>query len=179
MLGIMFTEFMEMVEREYGPDRLDDVLDEAGTQDDGAFTAVGDYDHGELVRMVLALARQTGTPVPELLRAFGHHLVPSLGGLHPEFFERAGSAFRMFETLDSVIHREVVKLYPRAVPPRVIAEPIDPDAIRLRYRSDRAMGDLALGLIEGCCRHFGESVTIERERDGDAEVFTVQRTGTG
>ena len=177
MLGMMFTEFMEMVERDFGPDRLDDVLEEAGTRDDGAFTAVGDYDHEELVRMVLALSRQTDRAVPDLLRAFGHHLMPTLSGRHPEFFDEAGCAFRVFENLDRVIHREVAKIYPRAVPPRISAERLGDGAMRLHYRSERAMGDLALGLIEGCCRHFGESVEIDREATGDGEVFVVRRAG--
>ncbi len=38
----------------------------------------------------------------------------------------------------------------------------------LVYRSPRRMGDLAVGLIEGCALHFGEVVAIDRVVDGDS-----------
>ncbi|MDW1810083.1 heme NO-binding domain-containing protein, partial [Vibrio sp. Vb2362] len=43
MKGIIFTEFMELVEEKFGLDVLDQVLDLSN--DEGVYTAVGSYDH--------------------------------------------------------------------------------------------------------------------------------------
>ena len=41
MLGIVFTEFIEMVEETFGADMADDIIDDADIESAGAFTSVG------------------------------------------------------------------------------------------------------------------------------------------
>lgn len=74
MKGVVFTEFMELVETRMGLEMLDRVITEADLPNDGAYTSVGTYDHAELVRLVQALSNASGMSVPQLIHLFGEHL---------------------------------------------------------------------------------------------------------
>ena len=52
MKGIIFTEFLEMVETEYGMDMVDRLIDSSKIASQGAYTSVGTYDHRELIHLV-------------------------------------------------------------------------------------------------------------------------------
>ena len=43
MLGIVFTEFFDLVDEAFGEEILDDIIDMANLSNDGAYTAVGRY----------------------------------------------------------------------------------------------------------------------------------------
>jgi hypothetical protein len=67
MKGVVFTEFMELVESRMGPDMLDRIITDAELPNDGAYTSVGTYYHAGLVRMVQALSNASGLSVPSLI----------------------------------------------------------------------------------------------------------------
>jgi len=174
MKGIVFTEFLDMVETTISADMVDDVIEAARIPSGGAYTAVGTYDHKEMVSLVGALAEFSGQPVPALLQQFGRHLFGRFVVLYPVFFEGVGSAMEFLSRVESVIHMEVLKLYPDAELPRFEAHWTGPGVLSLVYRSPRHMGDLAHGLIEGCVAHFGQPVSIARQMLPDgAEEFTL------
>ena len=58
MKGLVFREFANMVEREFGQDAFDDLVDECDLPSGGAYTTVGDYDHQEMLDLVTALVRK-------------------------------------------------------------------------------------------------------------------------
>jgi len=64
MKGIVFNEFIEMVEDKFGEDMVDDIIDESDLPSGGAYTTVGTYDHGELVTMVVKLSEFQGWQSP-------------------------------------------------------------------------------------------------------------------
>ncbi len=176
MKGIVFTEFLDMVETTISADAVDDVIEAARIPSGGAYTAVGTYDHKEMVSLVGALSEYSGQPMPDLLHQFGRHLFGRFVALYPVFFEGVEDALEFLARVEGVIHEEVLKLYPDAELPRFEARWTGPGALTLVYRSPRHMGDLAHGLIEGCVAHFGDPVSIRRQRLPDgAEEFLLAR----
>jgi hypothetical protein len=179
MKGIVFTEFLEMVETRFDPAMVDRIIVAAQIPSGGAYTAVGTYDHGELWSLVAALSKTTETPVPELFRAFGQHLFGRFVTGFPHFFPGATSAFDFLGNLNGMIHVEVRKLYPDAELPRF--EVLERTASRmvLVYQSARHFADLAEGLIIGCAEHFRERLTVRRENlatePGNRVRFTLER----
>lgn len=172
MKGVVFTEFFGMVEAAFSADMVDDLIDATEPPSGGAYTAVGTYDHTEIVAMVAELSRRTGTPIPDLLRAFGRHLFGRFHALYPVFFEGMDSTLAFLDSIEQVIHAEVRKLHPDAELPRFETEHRDDERMVLVYRSPRHMEDLAAGLIDGCAAHFGDTVEVVREhRDGGAVAF--------
>lgn len=176
MKGMIFTEFMEMVENTWSLDMVDKLIDRAGVG--GAYTAVGTYPHQEMLALVDALSQETGTPVPELVRAFGKHLFGRFALAYPRFFRGVENSLDFLSGIEDAIHAEVRKLYPDADLPGFEVERI-PDGLVMTYYSSHPYADLAHGLIEGCARHFGEEIRVDRkaprEGSGAQTQFIVKR----
>jgi hypothetical protein len=181
MKGIVFTEFLEMVEAQYSPALADRIVCAASLPSGGAYTAVGTYDHGEMWSLVIELGKATGTPVPRLMHAFGEHLFQRFTVVYPKLFESVSSAFDFLQGLETVIHSEVRKLYPDAELPRFDVAERSAQRMVMVYRSSRHFADLAEGLLRGCARHFDEPIEIGREDlpadRGSAARFTLTRSG--
>jgi hypothetical protein len=161
--GFIFTEFVELIEQQFGEELADRLLDSTSLASGGAYTAVDNYDHEELVRLVAKLSDLVDVPVADLLQSFGVQLFEFLARSHSTVMTNIGDPFDLFDQLESHIHAEVRKLYPNAEVPFFDTERTDSQSMRLSYRSSRAMPDLAEGLIMGACRHFDRGVEIRRE----------------
>ncbi|CAH1194109.1 HNOB domain-containing protein [Candidatus Nitrotoga sp. BS] len=162
MKGVVFTEFMEMVESRMGLDMLDRIITEAELPNDGAYTSVGTYDHAEMVRLVTALSNATGLSTPQLIFIFGEQLFQRFSVSYPVLFSDVQNAFDFLSRIDGVIHVEVRKLYPDAELPKLECERPSPNELTILYSSPRGFGDLAAGLIAGCIKHFGEQISVSR-----------------
>ena len=86
MKGIVFTEFLELVGRKYGVEMMDLFIEASDLPSGGAYTAVGTYDHGEMLALVQNLSTAIRVPVPELLKTYGQHLFARFSVRYPKFF---------------------------------------------------------------------------------------------
>lgn len=155
MMGMVFTEFIEMIEARHSFDVADAVLTKAGSS--GEFTSVGEYPDAEFGRLLHALSEHTGTSEGDLLYAFGRHLFGQFRDHFPAFFEGHEDAFAFLAGLESRVHTEVRKLYAAARTPYFELHP-PVDGVRvLEYRSERGLWRFAQGLLEATLEHFGRS----------------------
>lgn len=163
MKGIVFTEFMDMLDAQHSPRLVEEILDHVELASGGAYTSVGTYDPSEMIALVGEASAQTGIPVPDLLRTFGHHLFGRFVTLFPVFFEGVTSSFDFLPTVDSFVHLEVLKLYPDAELPTFGTDFSTPGSLRMTYRSSRNLPDLAHGLLEAAVKHFDDGLVIHRQ----------------
>ncbi|MDQ3583143.1 MAG: heme NO-binding domain-containing protein [Pseudomonadota bacterium] len=163
MKGVVFTEFLEMVEERFSPEIADRIIDASDLPSGGVYTSIGTYDHTEMVQLVSQLSTITGTTVPILVHTFGKYLFSRFVALYPQFFAGVESAFPFLERIDGYIHVEVLKLYPDAELPRFECDTSETGRLTMIYRSTRGFADLAEGLMQGCIDHYGENITIQRE----------------
>lgn len=163
MKGIVFTEFLEMVEDQFGFTTADQIVTNADLPSGGVYTAVGTYSHTEMVNLVINLSKETELAVPDLLKAFGKHLFGRFAEGYGHFFEGVHSTFEFLSRIENYIHIEVRKLYPDAELPSFDTTLLSEKHLQMIYRSERGFADFAEGLILGCIQHFGESMEIQRE----------------
>ncbi len=180
MKGIVFTKFLEMVEESYSVDFAEQMIEAVDLPSGGAYTAVGTYDHTEMVSLLVQLSKMTGRTVPDLLNAYGKYLFGQFAKLYPGFFEGVDSSIAFVARIEDVIHVEVKKLYPDAELPKFDVIEHTPDCLKILYKSDRHLGDLAEGLIDSCIAHFGERETVSLKREnltdpGAPVCFTLTR----
>lgn len=76
MKGIIFTEFLELVEDKFGLDLLEEVLEMS--DDEGIYTSVGSYDHKDLVKLIINLSKKTDIDAASLQRVFGQSVFKNL-----------------------------------------------------------------------------------------------------
>ncbi len=175
MKGMVFTEFFSLVETAFGEDMLDDIIDDANLPNGGAYTAVGTYNHMELVAMVIALSTRSEIPVPDLVKTFGTYLFGRFVALYPNFFDNVTDSFVFLSGIENIIHAEVLKLYPDANLPKFDVQ-IEGDELVMIYHSNRHFADLAEGLIIGASQHFDEDFKIVKaDLDENSTEFRIVR----
>jgi len=177
MKGIVFTEFLELVENEFGLEVVQQIIDECELDTEGVYTSVGVYSHKDMFKMVGKLSEIKGIPVPALLTVFGEYFFNTLKDKYPIFVEKP-NLFSFLKSIDQYIHPEVLKLYPEAELPRFDAEIKSDNEMILNYMSSRKMSDLAIGLIKGAANHFKENVDVVKigeENDGQKVLLKVNK----
>jgi len=178
MKGVVFTEFIEMLEKAHGFAFTNDVIEGADLASEGVYTAVGTYPASEMVSLVQTLSQKTDTEIPALLKTFGRHLFQSFLGYYPQFMENFDNSFDFLHTVDNHIHVEVKKLYPDAELPRFETKNLENGDMEMIYTSERKMADLAEGLLEAAMEHWNETGTIAKSNlneDGSKVLFTIRR----
>ncbi len=178
MKGVVFTEFLEMVEDTFGYEMVDEIISNSDLESNGVYTSIGTYDHKEMFSLVSSLSKKTEIPVHTLLKKYAHHLGDFFHGNYNAFYARAANLFEFLESIENFIHVEVKKLYPDAELPTFETRKIDHDNIEMIYKSTRKMSDLAYGLIEKSSTHFKEPIEIKKENieeDGSVVRFLISR----
>lgn len=171
MKGIVFNEFLDMVEAVHGFEVVDRVLERAELESGGAYTAVGTYDHKEMINLVVSLSQITGVSIDTLLEQYGSHLFNTLMIVYGDASPRFKNSFDLLSSVDSIIHTEVLKLYPDAQLPKFNVLKHNPDELVLLYVSERPFSALAKGLILGCAKHFNETLSVELEVVNDESPY--------
>ena len=178
MKGIVFTEFLAMVEEKFGYATVDKIIEESKLPNDGAYSAVGTYNHGELVNLIVALHKESGIPIPDLIRTYGNYFFNVLQSNYGEFINRVPTLFDFLASIHGYIHVEVKKLYPDAeLPDFEIIEKTDQKMV-MKYTSVRKLSDFAEGLLEKAAAHFNENVVITKSllnEDGSEVLFEISK----
>ena len=157
MKGIVFREFMEMVESTFGDEMTEKMVEENDLESNGVYTAVGTYDHQELVAMAITLSNETGLPVNALVEAFGNYLFGRFLELFPIFFNHETS-FEFLDTIHDVVHVQErgiksCQFVSRSNASKSVAHFVskiedDGRTLHFEYHSPRHFADLAVGLNE-------------------------------
>ena len=169
MKGVIFAEFQDLVETAFGLEVYDDLVTNCELPSGGAYTAVGTYDHKEILAMVTRLSETTDKPIDALVRAFGTHLFAGFVERYPIFFEDVHGTIEFLSQVDSHIHVEVRKLYPDAELPRFTIEEIGEQLYEMHYYSVRPFADVAEGLIQATADYYEEEIRIDRVDMNDSE----------
>ena len=179
MKGLVFTEFLDMVEARFGLAIKFKVLDGAQLAHGGSYTAVGNYPHGEMMRLVAQLSESSGLPQEALLQAFGEYMFGLFTRRYGHFFAEADSAIEFLRHIEDYIHVEVRKLYPDAELPTFSYPSAPAGTLIMEYRSPRPLAAFAEGLIRATITHFQQPVQLtvqplEGAPPGTAARFTLQ-----
>ena len=163
MKGIVFTEFLEMVEDRFSVEVAEEIMEITELPSGGSYTSLGTYSHAEILNLVVSLSKVSGAKVEDLVMAFGEYLFGRFAAVHPDFFESMDSCLDFMMKVESYIHIEVQKLYPEATPPKLSCDRISDTEMTLHYASHRPFAGLAKGLIRGCAAHFNEELEVTQE----------------
>jgi len=176
MKGIVFNLLEQVVQREYGEDAWDALLDSASAS--GVYTSLGTYPDDEVGRLVQAAATMLGQPPQAILRWFGRKAMPILADRFPAFFDPHTHTRDFVLTLNDIVHPEVRKLYPGALCPVFDFNDEDAGVLQMRYHSHRKLCALAHGFVEGAADHYGETAIVTEPtcmHRGDEACLIVMR----
>jgi len=163
MKGIVFVEFIEMVENDFSIEMGDRLIEMSDLPSNGIYTSVGTYNPQEMITLVGNLSSLIGTPVKDLLESFGRYLFKRFAENYPDFFKGISSSIDFLSKVDSYIHMEVRKLYQDTELPSFECTLSESGQLHMIYQSKRNLSDLAEGLIHGCIEYYGEQLEVKRK----------------
>lgn len=73
MKGIVFTEFLDLVEDKFGLEMVDRIITASTLKSDGVYTAVGTYSFSEMLQLLEHLSENTGISIDNLLLVYAEH----------------------------------------------------------------------------------------------------------
>ena len=121
MKGIVFTEFLELVESKFGLETVNEIIEKSELKSNGAYTAIGTYDFAEMLSLISNLSEKTKITIHDLLYTYGLHFFKVLEESYPGIIKKYKSPIDMLASIDSHIHVEnkpdwsFVKLYSHGI----------------------------------------------------------------
>lgn len=176
MKGIVFTEFLDLVEDRFGLETVDEIIEKSNLPSKGAYTSIGTYEFSEMISLISNLSEKTQLSVDELLYVYGLHFFGVLEREYPKILSKYEDPMSLLSSVESHIHVEVRKIYPDAELPRFEMVEKTNNSITLIYYSSRSMYAFARALMEKTFEHYGSSATISYEKlknDGSEVKFVV------
>ncbi|WP_291871345.1 heme NO-binding domain-containing protein [Maribacter sp.] len=180
MKGIVFTEFLEMVESEFGLEVVDSIIEASNLPSEGIYTSIGTYDFNEMISLITNLSSKVKIPIDDLIYAFGLFLFSSLVNAHPEVVANYKSPISLLYSIEDHIHVHVKKIYPEAELPTFKVLEKTKNSISLIYCSSRGLYRLAHGLIEKSFEHFNTTAKVKYkllQEDGTEVKFDIVQDG--
>ncbi|GAA60768.1 hypothetical protein P20652_2635 [Pseudoalteromonas sp. BSi20652] len=179
MKGIIFTEFLEMVENHFSAEVADQIIELNDLDSKGAYTSVGNYNKEELVKLITSLSACVNLPITVLLKEYGKYLLSRFVIYYPYFFKDLTNTFDFLDTIDRHVHVEVKKLYSNAELPSFQTKRLSRTQMQMFYQSSNPFALLADGLIEGAANHFGENIHVDSDISDNHQVATFTLTLVG
>ncbi|WP_420553517.1 heme NO-binding domain-containing protein [Tenacibaculum aiptasiae] len=178
MKGIVFTEFLDLVESKFGLEMVDKIISQSELESGGAYTAIGTYRFSEMLQLLGNLSNNTGISTDNLLLVYGEHFFSVLEESYPGLLNTYTDPIELLASIENHIHVEVRKIYPKAELPTFIVEEKTKNSLILIYKSSRAMHHFGLGLMNKTFEYFNSTATIVLERtkkDGSEVKFIINK----
>ena len=176
MKGIVFTEFLELVEDKFGLAVVDQIIEQSELPSGGAYTAVGTYDFSEMLSLLTHLSKHTQISIDDLLLVYAEHFFGVLASSYPGLIDKYENPIDLLSSIENHIHVEVRKIYPDAELPTFEQIEKTPTSLVLIYKSSRAMYNFGLGLMNKTFEHYNTKATILLEKikpDGTEVKFSI------
>jgi len=174
--GIVFTEFLELVEDKFGLEMVEEIIEKSELSSGGAYTAVGTYDFAEMLSLLKNLSEKTSISIDDLLLTYAEHFFSVLASSYPGLIEKYEDPIELLSSIENHIHIEVRKIYPDAELPTFEVLEKTKTSLILIYKSSRAMYNFGLGLMNKTFEHYNASATIHLEKlkeDGTEVKFSI------
>ena len=168
MKGIIFTEFLDLVEKKFGLGMVDKIINQSKLDSNGAYTAVGTYEFSEMLQLISNLSNNTDISVDDLLMVYSEHLFAALVKSHPNLVGHYKNPMDLIASIENHIHVEVKKIYPDAQLPTFELEDRSETTMKLVYKSNKALYMLGKGLMLETFKLFKQPVNINFEKLNEA-----------
>lgn len=176
MKGIVFTELLDLVEKKFGLETVEEIINKSQLESNGVYTAVGTYKFTEMISLLTSLSELTKVSKNDLLKIYGLHFFNVLLENYASIIATYKSPLELLASIDEHIHVQVKKLYPDAELPYFETIEKTPKKLIMIYHSSRAMYAFAHGLMEKTFEHFNNNAAINYQllkKDGTVVKFEI------
>ena len=164
MKGIIFTEFLELVEEKFGLSMVDQIIEQSDLKSGGVYTSVSTYEFSEMLQLLSHLSDNTSVSIDDLLLVYSEHLFAVLVKSYPYLIVNYKDPMELLASIENHIHVEVQKIYPEAQLPTFDLVERQQDNMVMIYKSERALYMLGKGLMLETFKLFNVPVKIVYEK---------------
>ena len=178
MKGIVFTEFLDLVEDKFGLEMVDKIICQSELKSEGIYTSIGTYNFSEMLQLLQNLSTNTAISIDDLLLVYAEHFFSVIEKSYPGLLATYNDPIEMLASIEDHIHMEVRKIYPDAELPTFIIEERTENSLIMIYKSSRAMHHFGLGLMNKTFDYFNSkaSIILEKIKEDGTEVrFIIKK----
>jgi hypothetical protein len=162
MKGAVASCLRDLVIKKFGIEKWEACLTTAGVPKNSIFLASQDVDDATVMKIINAVCKVANLTLAQAADAFGEHWVCSYAaGIYKAHYAGVSTARQFLLKLDEV-HRITTETIPNAHPPRFDYTWENDKTLIMKYKSQRGLLDLLLGLVKGVGRYFKEDVRVTK-----------------
>lgn len=159
MHGSMFVLLKKYIETNYSNEIWIKLVQEAGAGDI-TYGMHQSYPASQMYSIMSGASVYAGISESNLKENFGEFLVPDLMHLYKSYVKPEWKTFEVLEYTEIVMHQAVRKEESTANPPILNISRVHDKLLIIDYYSKRKMADLAVGIIKGIAKFYGESQKV-------------------
>lgn len=167
MKGTIIATWMKTCRGFYGDDVVNNAMESVGWNSRKIFSPIENVDDEQVRRVIDNISKKQNIPLDKLWRIIGRDNIKAFNRDFPAFFNTE-NVYSFLKSLFD-IHVVMTKKLAGAKPPLVGITPISSRQAIFTYKSNRAMFDYFLGMLDGTCENFNEKIEIEQiEKTADS-----------
>lgn len=159
MKGTVVATWIKTCRKLYGDEVVDKSMEYAGWKKDKIFTPIENVDDLQVKKLINSIAEAKGMDVKDLWRIIGKDNIKAFYHDFPAFFKHE-NLYSFFASMYDV-HAVMMKKFAGAKPPLVLLKPISDKEAIFSYKSQRAMFDYFMGMVDGSIEFFKENIKVE------------------
>ena len=162
MKGTIIKCLEELVSSQYGKEKWQQSLDEAGLNKTTMFLPFADIDDAMVMNIMMAVCKNLNLSLPQAAEAFGDYWVNVYSQkMYPQYYIKHKTAKDFLVNMDN-LHAVLTKSIKNSNPPRFEFEWRDENTLIMHYKSQRGMIDFVVGLIKGIGRYYHENIRVKK-----------------
>lgn len=188
MKGIIFTEFLDLVEERFGLEMVDKIICQSKLDSQGIYTSIGTYSFYEFLQLLHNLSKNKSISLVNLLRVFAAQIFSAMDSIYPDMLTSYNDSIEMIAAMNQHIEKifttvnaspeELLKAKSFSPLPQFTVKEKAKNSLIIHYKSERGMQHFWLGLMHEMFQHFNETATIVLEKvkkDGSEVKFTITK----
>ena len=170
MKGTIVRCLEELVVTQFGEDKWQKSLEDAGIKSSRIFLPFEDVEDSVVMKLVTAVCKNLNISLSQAADAFGDYWVNVYSQkLYPQYYAKHKTARDFLLDMDAV-HVAMTKTIKDAKPPRFEYEWKSEDTLIMHYNSHRGLIDFAVGLVKGVGKFYNETLRVTKLGSDKIEI---------
>jgi hypothetical protein len=170
MKGTILKCLQELVISNFGKDKWEKSLEDAGLKKSTLFIPIMDVDDSQTMKIIEAVCKVLNISLTQAADAFGDYWVNVYSQKMYSNYYKEKTAKEFLLNMDN-IHVEITKTIKNARPPRFEYEWKDDKTLIMHYHSFRGLIDFVIGLVKGVGKFYKENIKVTKLGIGKIQII--------
>ncbi len=162
MKGTIVKCLEELVITQFGKEKWEQSLEDAGMKKNTVFFTISDVDDADVMKVIGSVCKVLDITPLQAADAFGDYWVNNYSqAVYSNYYRTNKTAKDFMLNLDN-LHVTMTKTIENAQPPRFNYEWKDDKTLVVNYNSHRGLIDFAIGLAKGVGKYYKENLEVTK-----------------